>query len=327
LTKWDQSGLIFGLSKMAADYDAPFFKRLSRNDTGETGSHQGGIVIPRDLSQFFPHLALSEGPTAERAITAEMYDGGKFIGTASLRYQIQTWGRERSPEHRITRNLQPLLAQATAGDAVLFQRQLGDVDRFRLILLHKGTRLFEETVKGGKFSVFSSEGVPATQDDFKRAEALSKNAMKKPFRPTEPERAKKLSVVQRRVRSELFQMTVRLAYERKCAFCGRGMLTPAEIPEVEAAHIIPRAEDGSNDARNGLALCRSHHWAFDRLLWTVTEAHEIVIPRRVRGIAENARLVARMGNLLRVPDEAGLRPAREATKHHRRRAVETWGKL
>ncbi|MCS6861818.1 MAG: DNA methyltransferase [Abditibacteriales bacterium] len=33
--------------------------------------------------------------------------------------------------------------------------------------------------------------------------------------------------------------------------------------EVQAAHIIPRGQRGPNHPRNGIALCRIHHWAFD----------------------------------------------------------------
>jgi putative restriction endonuclease len=32
---------------------------------------------------------------------------------------------------------------------------------------------------------------------------------------------------------------------------------------VQSAHIYPKARDGSDDVRNGLCLCRRHHWALD----------------------------------------------------------------
>lgn len=138
---------------------------------------------------------------------------------------------------------------------------------------------------------------------------------------------KALSIVQRRVRSELFQHSVRTAYANSCGFCGQGLLTPSQIPEVEAAHIIPRRANGSNDARNGLALCRSHHWAFDQLLWTLAEDNKIVIRRSVRRMSENEKLAARIGKVLLLPDERRLSPATQAIEHHRQRVLRTWGRL
>lgn len=310
---------------MSDAYDNPFYKQLSRNDTGETGGHQGGVVIPKTLAEYFPHLAIVVGPTAEHEIEAELFDEEQFLETVSTRYQIQTWGGERSPEHRLTRNLKPLLKRASAGDALVFLRQLGEVDKFKLVLLHQGTRAFREVVQSGNPAATSTRGEPATQKDFAKAAALMDAALAKRFRPTEPDEVKKWSVVQRRVRTELFQRTVRIGYENRCALCGRGMLTPAHVPEVEAAHIIPRSVNGSNDVRNGLALCRSHHWAFDRLLWTVTTHNEIAVPRKVRLITQNARLAGRNGCEIRLPRDERLHPASEATELHRKRVVEVWG--
>jgi putative restriction endonuclease len=105
------------------------------------------------------------------------------------------------------------------------------------------------------------------------------------------------------------------------------MLTPANVPEVEAAHIIPRGggENGSNDPRNGLALCRSHHWAFDRLLWAVTNDCRIAVPKRVKQVSANDLLAKISGTPLRAPKDPSLRPATAAADHHRNRVIEAWG--
>ena len=306
-------------------YDTPFYKLLARNDTGATGSHQGGIVVPRLLTQFFPHLAIGSGPTAEQEITAELFDGKTFIGAAHVRYQIQTWGKVRSPEHRLTRNLRSLLGRAVPGDAMVFQRQLGEVDKFKLTLVHQNAPAFRAIAGAGKIGILGSGTLPATQTDFRKAQALLKVKLAEAFSPTEPEEVRKLSVTQRRVRSELFQRTVRSAYADVCAFCGGGMLTPSHLPEVEAAHIIPRGVNGSNDPRNGLALCRSHHWAFDRLLWTVTDDNEILVPRRVQDVSANQELARLSGEGIRLPRRTLYHPAREATNHHRERTLAAWG--
>ena len=71
-----------------------------------------------------------------------------------------------------------------------------------------------------------SENAPATQTDFRKAERLLNAALAKPLNAVDPEEVKKLSIVQRRVRTELFQRSVRMAYANACAFCGMGMLHP-----------------------------------------------------------------------------------------------------
>ena len=53
--------------------------------------------------------------------------------------------------------------------------------------------------------------------------------------------------------------------------------SPAGNPEVEAAHIYPKKEGGSDDDRNGLALCKFHHWTFDTGWISVTDSHRIIV--------------------------------------------------
>ncbi|MFC7070618.1 HNH endonuclease [Halobaculum lipolyticum] len=81
----------------------------------------------------------------------------------------------------------------------------------------------------------------------------------------------------RRTRSRAFRDAVRTAYDEQCAFCGSRRETIAGTPEVEAAHIYPRSENGVDDLRNGIALCKFHHWAFDSGWATLTPSHEIEI--------------------------------------------------
>jgi hypothetical protein len=55
-----------------------------------------------------------------------------------------------------------------------------------------------------------------------------------------------------------FKFRVLQRYGPQCAFCGLAVL---EL--LDAAHIGPKKEQGSDDARNGLVLCSNHHRAFD----------------------------------------------------------------
>lgn len=62
-----------------------------------------------------------------------------------------------------------------------------------------------------------------------------------------------------RLHQPVFRATVIAAYDVRCAVCA---LRHAQL--LDAAHIVPDAEEGGIAAvRNGLALCKIHHAAFD----------------------------------------------------------------
>jgi len=89
--------------------------------------------------------------------------------------------------------------------------------------------------------------------------------------PASVERARRATSVL--VRDEKFRNNVVAAYGGCCAMCGLGLSL------VEGAHIYPASAPGSSDeVHNGLALCPSHHRAFDRYyLWIDPGAREILI--------------------------------------------------
>lgn len=65
--------------------------------------------------------------------------------------------------------------------------------------------------------------------------------------------------VKQRLHQPVFRATVMRAYENRCAICS---LRHPEL--LDAAHIVPdHLEDGIASVRNGLALCKIHHAAFD----------------------------------------------------------------
>ena len=49
--------------------------------------------------------------------------------------------------------------------------------------------------------------------------------------------------------------------------CIRRILTRKGHEVIEAAHIVPVSDNGSDDSGNGLLLCRNHHALFDMGKW------------------------------------------------------------
>jgi hypothetical protein len=76
--------------------------------------------------------------------------------------------------------------------------------------------------------------------------------------------------VERARRSDAFRIGVRKLYGYRCCVCGldaRGTGDGGSI--VDAAHIVPRSKGGPDDPRNGLALCKNHHCAYDEGLFHI----------------------------------------------------------
>ncbi|KAB1196624.1 MULTISPECIES: HNH endonuclease [Haloferax] len=120
----------------------------------------------------------------------------------------------------------------------------------------------------------------------------------------------------RRARDQAFAELVKGAYSQTCAFCGSSRETPVGNPEVEAAHIYPKREDGADDVRNGIALCKLHHWAFDTGWLALSEECEILVkeaPNR-DGYYEFKQLE---GDSMRLPNEERMAPHRMFLEAHR----------
>lgn len=81
------------------------------------------------------------------------------------------------------------------------------------------------------------------------------------YSPVEAVLAKRylVQVTKRRLHQPMFRSRVISAYTSRCSVCSLG-----HAKLLDAAHIIPDAdEDSSTSVRNGLALCKIHHAAYD----------------------------------------------------------------
>ena len=84
-----------------------------------------------------------------------------------------------------------------------------------------------------------------------------------PFNPTEARKSRKYLSPSRPGQSK-FRFDVLKRYGCQCAVCN---IAVKEL--LEAAHIVAKEFDGCDDPRNGLVLCRNHHRAFDKGLFTI----------------------------------------------------------
>jgi len=86
-------------------------------------------------------------------------------------------------------------------------------------------------------------------------------------------------VVARPFREAAFSGSIKAAYDDTCAFTGLKIINGGGRSEVQAAHIRPVAASGPDSLRNGLALCGTVHWMFDRGLISIADNHDLLFAK------------------------------------------------
>ena len=84
---------------------------------------------------------------------------------------------------------------------------------------------------------------------------------------------KTTSISKKRSRSAFKANLINSHGKCECSLCD----APKEV--IEAAHIIPVADNGSDWFGNGILLCRNHHALFDKHKWTIDPTSLEIIPK------------------------------------------------
>jgi len=265
-----------------ADWDSPFFKILSKNDSGGAKGNQGGVAIPRDLKRFFPQIVLAgvapQSPTSERILQCDMYDGMIWREQVLARYHVQTWGAARSPETRLTR-LGAVWRNTKEGDLLIFQRHAIILNQFRIFRIETGTY---ETSVFKRWGAIEGFELPITEEELS-IEAAALHAGLGTEEELFDHSEKNWGNRRVKVRRSAFRHSLLSAYGFKCCISGSNIHTPDEKYEVQAAHIIPVRCNGSNDLRNGMPLSATLHWAFDNGLICFNNSYEVKLSDSLSG--------------------------------------------
>ena len=113
-------------------------------------------------------------------------------------------------------------------------------------------------------------------------------------------------VTNRPFRDAAFSSAVRSAYDNTCAITGLKIINGGGRPEVQAAHIRPVAESGPDSVRNGLALCSTVHWMFDRGLLSLDDDLTILVAEG--RVPDTVNRLINPGRKLRDPMRLEFRP-------------------
>ena len=97
---------------------------------------------------------------------------------------------------------------------------------------------------------------------------------------TDQQRDRVSFMVSRIVRDRVFRRIVLRAYDQRCAITGLKLINGGGRAEVAAAHIRPVEASGPDIVSNGIALCGTAHWMFDRGLISLSDDLDILISRQ-----------------------------------------------
>jgi putative restriction endonuclease len=78
-------------------------------------------------------------------------------------------------------------------------------------------------------------------------------------------------------RDRQFTIDVLENFRYSCAFCGFHAVLNGQATGIDGAHVHWRAHRGPDDVENGIALCKLHHWAFDKGILGIDAADRICV--------------------------------------------------
>jgi len=127
----------------------------------------------------------------------------------------------------------------------------------------------------------------------------------------------------RQVRDKGFRKAIRRIYKDTCALCRSSVVTQTDQSLIDGAHIIPWEDKGTDDPRNGLALCKTHHWMFDNYLLTIQPDYQIKLSGWLRKEGKEIdHTLAWNGEKMLLPEEERFMPHEEALTEHFKRFEE-----
>lgn len=120
------------------------------------------------------------------------------------------------------------------------------------------------------------------------------------------------------IRSAGFRQAIMGLYNYTCAVCQLRIVTMDGESATDAAHIIPFRISQNNDVRNGISLCKLHHWTFDRGLISLSETYQVIVSVLMSDQRPTEdRLTELRDRSILLPEQDQLYPAQDALEWHR----------
>jgi hypothetical protein len=170
------------------------------------------------------------------------------------------------------------------------------------------------SIQHADFATFERVNYGA-QEEKVVASALRSNILEKFMPFIEEEKA--IYKVSAQKRDRAFKEVVLEQYAFTCAVTGTQYYSD-QLVEAQAAHIIPRRINGSDDPRNGIALSRTAHWAFDQGMFTISDQYEIIVHHKAKHAKiNNFPILDLHGQQIIKPEDDAFWPHKDAIEWHK----------
>jgi len=302
-----------------------------RGTPGQAGRY---IFISKSFAGYFPPL--SDAVLNDNVIIKTIPDRSDKIVLATFKYHnskivhCQPNGRD---EYRLYLNseIDPQRNYFKIDDIIMLHKFVTPDDLFYKAYRYSKTENPEEyqlleklLYKYGSGQLHTHALVPREEIKFLKTgetlrirekiipEEVQKNAFSEPIESdfTEDRREQ----ITRLVRSSSFRDLVLFFYESKCAIT-ESAISYSYLCNLEAAHIIPREHKGQNSVKNGLALSRDFHWAFDKGFYTINDEYVLTIHPE----AKNNQILVNFNNKkIFLPQDKRAWPSLEALQWHKK---------
>ncbi|MDJ0599966.1 MAG: HNH endonuclease [Crocosphaera sp.] len=134
----------------------------------------------------------------------------------------------------------------------------------------------------------------------------------------ERETARKFYMRKSLVRDSFFRKAVIHAYDYRCSLCQLRVIKSLSQSIVDGAHIKPFAQFYDNKIDNGISLCKNHHWAFDRGIFSIDNNYQVLISDNFSEDSPNTKPIREFqGETILLPNSPTYFPSLEAIQWHR----------
>ena len=120
------------------------------------------------------------------------------------------------------------------------------------------------------------------------------------------------------IRSAGFRQAIMGLYDYTCAVCRLRIVTMDGESATDAAHIIPFRISKNDDVRNGISLCKLHHWVFDKGLISLSKTYQVLVSPLMSDRRPTEWMLTELQDKsILLPERDQLYPAQDALKRHR----------
>ncbi len=124
------------------------------------------------------------------------------------------------------------------------------------------------------------------------------------------------------IRSAGFRQAIMWLYDYTCSVCRLRIVTMDGESATDAAHIIPFRISHNDDVRNGISLCKLHHWSFDKGLISLSETYQGIVSPLLSDLRATEWMWTELRNKsVLLPEHERLHPAQDALAWHRKKIL------